>query len=133
MEVRPSIDFRLVKQRVAIVDALKQIGCTCTRVERSGTRGPCPLHRTSDTRSRIFCITGSTWYCHKCKVGGDVLRLWAILHGVDVWEAARQLAVIFHVPAIRYSPGRVPGEQRRGAVTTSVKPDLRRDVEEDSL
>ena len=51
----------------------------------------CPFHHE---RNPSFTVTESKrmFYCFGCGVGGDVIKLVALLEGIDYWEAAGQLA-----------------------------------------
>lgn len=71
-----------------------------SRREWVGWRGPCPVHGSSSIKSRTLSYTEREWYCWKCRIGGDVIRLFARIHRLTDYEAARRLREDFdhHFP-----------------------------------
>ena len=84
----PLIDFGRLKQLVPLRAALDLIGWKPTRERWGQARGPCPVHSSRSTGSTTFHVTRDKWFCHKCLEGGDVLRLWCLLHNLDAHAAA---------------------------------------------
>lgn len=81
-----------VKACLPIVDAVR----TLVPVEKLTIRGKratglCPLH-TEKTPSFIVYLDTNSWVCFGCRRGGDVIRLYALYHGISDGEAIRQLA-----------------------------------------
>lgn len=66
-------------------------------VKQKGSRGwaCCPLHGEK-TPSLCFYETG-TWYCYGCHKGGDAVRLYQEMYGLEAYEAAVQLADEFGI------------------------------------
>ena len=65
-------------------------------------RGPCPLHR-GDGRGRTFSVNldANVFQCFdkRCGQKGDVIDLWAALHGLSLREAALDLVRTFGLEA----------------------------------
>lgn len=56
----------------------------------------CPLH---GEKTPSLCIYDSgTWYCFGCHKGGDTVRLYQELYGLEPYPAAVQLAEDFGIP-----------------------------------
>jgi hypothetical protein len=100
------IDFADLRDQVTCHRVLASEGWVATSDRSSTVRGPCPLHRSRSHRSRSLALTGPHWYCHYCKRGGDVIDLWAELHGLPLLEAAHDLAERF---SLRVRPMHYPG------------------------
>lgn len=77
----PSVDLRALKAAVSVPRALSLLGWKAKCWNSTRHRGPCVIH-ASRPGSRIMSVTHSHWYCHKCKVGGDVLDLWMRVRGI---------------------------------------------------
>jgi DNA primase len=78
---------------------LDQLGLTA-RLRGSGPqrRGACPLHR-GDARGRTFSVNldENAFHCFakECGRKGDVIDLWAAVHGCGLREAALDLVCTF--------------------------------------
>lgn len=104
---RLQIDFSAVKRLVGLMDALDLIGWRSVSNYGLTLRGPCPIHRSSSTRSRSLAVTGDEWFCHSCRRGGDVCRFWALLHGMSDYDAALDLCARLRLdPPLLRSPTR---------------------------
>jgi hypothetical protein len=100
------VDFAHLKKQLPLARVLDQLGLTA-RLKGNGPqrRGPCPLHR-GDGRGRTFSVNldEHVFCCHAATCGkqGDVLDLWAALHGQSLREAALDLVRTFGLePALR--------------------------------
>ncbi len=80
----PSVNFAAVRAAISVPRALGIIGWRAVSWGSDHHRGPCPIHGSA-SRSRSMSVCSRVWYCHKCKIGGDVLDLWARLTGVWDW------------------------------------------------
>ncbi len=93
------IDFAHLKQQLPLARVLDQLGLTA-RLRGSGPqkRGPCPLHR-GDARGRTFSVNldSNVFQCFakECGQKGDVIDLWAALHGITLRQAALDLVQTF--------------------------------------
>lgn len=115
----PGIDFKAIRNTISIADVLDKIGWRGRTCYSGETRGPCPIHGQRSARSRSFAVDlkRSVWFCHGCKRGGDVIDLWAALHGLATYEAALQLCESFmvHVPRLHvHFPWQAGTEKRNG-------------------
>ncbi len=93
------VDFAQVKAQLSLVQVLDQLGLL-TRLRGNGPqrRGACPLHR-GDGRGRTFSVNleANVFQCFDktCGQKGDVIDLWAALHGLSLREAALDLVRTF--------------------------------------
>ncbi len=110
----PGINFRRVKELIPIWDVLRLIDWKPVRIEPTGVRGPCPVHRSTNPKSRSFAASADGWYCHSCRHRGDQLRLYAEVRGLDVYAATLELCRLLRLP-VPYLPSRRPrnGEEER--------------------
>jgi hypothetical protein len=87
----PGINFAEVNKTIHMDDVLYLIGWRASEEGAYTLRGPCPFHKSSSASSRSFAITGSSWYCHKCKRGGNKISLYAEVVGLPIYDAVKQL------------------------------------------
>ena len=98
---RPAgIDFATLRQQVTIEQVLRHLGhLDCLRGSGVQRRGPCPVHGSSQAGSRSFSVNLHKnvfrCFCPQCGAKGNVLDLWAAVHGLPLGEAARHLAQTF--------------------------------------
>lgn len=85
------IDFAEVKRLVSVWDVLDMIGWQAIARTPTERRGPCPIHGSTNIRSRVFAASRDGWMCHKCKRNGDAVRLWAELRSMTSYNAAVDL------------------------------------------
>jgi transposase len=96
---RAAVDFAHVKAQLPLVQVLDQLGLL-PRLHGRGwqRRGACPLHR-GDGRGRTFSVNleANVFQCFdkECGHKGDVIDLWAALHGLSLREAALDLVRTF--------------------------------------
>jgi transposase len=97
------IDFAALRQQVSMTQVLAHVGWL-SKLKGSGAqrRGPCPVHAAAAARDRSFSVHlgKNVFQCFHppCAAHGNVLDLWAALHRLPLYEAARHLAATFHVP-----------------------------------
>lgn len=95
----PYIDFGHLKMQLPLARVLDQLGLS-ERLRGSGAqkRCACPLHR-GDARGRTFSVNleANVFQCFdkKCACKGDVIDLWAAVHGRSLREAALDLVRTF--------------------------------------
>ncbi len=89
----PGVDFESLRNEITMSEVLDQLGFTPASRSGSQLHGPCPLHRSSSSRSRSFSVNLDTgrYYCHKCKSRGNQLELWAAVHDLKIYDAAIDL------------------------------------------
>ncbi|MGH8322817.1 MAG: transposase [Steroidobacteraceae bacterium] len=94
-----AVDFAHVKEQLSLAQVLDQLGLSARR-RGSGPqrRGACPLHR-GDGRGHTFSVNldANVFQCFAkdCGQKGDVIDLWAALHGLSLREAALDLVRTF--------------------------------------
>ena len=93
------LDFVHVKRQLPMARVLDQLGLTA-RLRGSGPqrRCTCPIHR-GDARGRTFSVNlaEQVFQCFEPKCGqkGDVIDLWAAVHGLSLRAAALDLVRTF--------------------------------------
>ena len=93
------IDFAHLKRQLPLARLLDQLGLS-SRLRGGGPqrRGACPLHR-GDARGRTFSVNldDNVFQCFdaQCAKKGDVIDLWATLHGLSLRAAALDLVRTF--------------------------------------
>lgn len=97
------VDFAHVKKQLPIQRVLEHLGLA-SRLRGPGAqkRCACPIHR-ADGRGRTFSVNTSAnvFHCFEasCQKKGDVIDLWAALHGMNLRAAALDLAHTFDLEA----------------------------------
>jgi transposase len=97
---RPPIDFAFLRHQVSMEQVLRHLGfLDALRGGATQKRGPCPVHGQAADRTRTFSVHLGTNVCQcfdaACGVRGNVLDLWAAVHRLPLYEAARHLAETF--------------------------------------
>jgi transposase len=101
-----SIDYAALRSQVDMEQVLAHLGCLA-RLKGSGPqrRGPCPIHAAQDARNRSFSVHlgKKVFQCFHppCAAHGNVLDLWAAIHGLPLYEAAQHLAQTLLLPLPR--------------------------------
>jgi DNA primase len=99
--VIPPVDFADIKRLVAIADVLRIKGYNRRQQRGRTDLYPCPLHSLPTSASRAFRTRDGLWVCARCGDGGDVIRLWARLHGLSDLHAALDLCAVFELQVPR--------------------------------
>lgn len=109
----PGIDFRQVRDRVAIGEVLELLHFQAVRSWRGQVRGPCPLHGSRTPTSCTFSahLSRNVFQCFKCGAAGNALDLWAAATRQNVYAAALDLCNRLH----REVPWLPAADQRRGS------------------
>ena len=108
----PLVDFDHLKKQLPMTRLLDHLGLT-SRLKGAGLqkRCTCPIHR-GDARGRTFSVHlgQNVFQCfdQACRHKGDVIDLWAALHGLSLRQAAVDLIETFQLEA---AP---PTEKRNG-------------------
>jgi transposase len=93
------LDFAYLKKQLPLIRVLDQLGWS-DRLRGKGAqrRCACPLHR-GEARSQTFSVNldENVFHCFakQCGRKGDIIDLWAAVHGYDLREAALDLARTF--------------------------------------
>ena len=85
--------FEQVRQITAL-EAAERLGL---KLKKAGSKhwACCPLH---GEKTASLCIYGDgTWYCFGCHKGGDAVRLYQEMFGLDAKDAALRLAEDFGI------------------------------------
>jgi DNA primase len=93
----PGIDFAAVRASVSLLDVLKLLDLHPIRRRGDRLRGPCPFDCDSSPRDFAGYLDTDRYYCFCCHRGGNQLELWADLHGLNVYEAAKDLCHQLHI------------------------------------
>jgi transposase len=103
---RPRIDYAFLRRQVTLEQVLRHLSLL-DQLHGSGQqrRGPCPIHGHATDRQHTFSVHlgKNVFQCFKadCAVQGNVLDFWAALHRLPLYDAALNLAAIFHLPRNR--------------------------------
>lgn len=89
----PGVDFDMLRRAITMQQVLDEIGFRATRRNADQLHGPCPVHGSTSTTSRVFSVNLDTgrYYCHKCKSHGNQLELYAVVQGTTLYQAAIDL------------------------------------------
>jgi hypothetical protein len=92
---RGGIDYALLRRQVTISQVLELIDFHPVSRSGSQVRGPCPVHRSSSEKSRVFSVNleKNTYQCfgRKCGSKGNQLDLYVAVTGLPIYEAALEL------------------------------------------
>jgi DNA primase len=115
-ERRRPIDYSELKRRITIRQVLNLLGWHAVTHHEPQLRGPCPVHGSTDERSRSFAVNTqkNVFHCFKsaCGVKGNQLDLYMLATGLPALEAAHQLCEKLGVPAPVLEPVRRPQNER---------------------
>ena len=97
---RPRVDFAFLREHVKMEHVLEHLGLMRQLHGRGQQRrGPCPVHGEATDGGRSFSVHlgKGVFRCFHadCGAQGNVLDLWAAVHGLGVYEAALHLAQTF--------------------------------------
>ena len=111
----PGIDLRQVRRDITIRQVLDLLGFVPTARRGARLRGPCPIHGDDRTQSTVFSVHLGChrYHCFRCHAAGTQLDLWAAVHGLSIYTAARNLCRRLGIPIpylpstnVRHHPGR---------------------------
>jgi DNA primase len=110
----PGIDLKQVRQQIPIQQVLDLLGFVPTVRVGIRLRGPCPVHGSRSTRSRVFSVSlvHDRYRCFKCHSAGTQLGLWAAVHGLTIHAAAEDLCRRLGLPVPWLSSERAPRTTR---------------------
>ena len=85
----PGVNFQQLRDEISIEEVLRLLGCEAVSRKGDHWRGPCPVHRSRTTDSRVFSANVKTnrYYCHKCRSHGNQLELWAAVQHMNIYDA----------------------------------------------
>jgi DNA primase len=101
----PGIDLQRLRSQIAIQQVLELLGFVPTAHVGPRLRGPCPIHASSWPQSRAFSVNLDChrYRCFRCHASGTQLDLWAAVHGMSIYAAAKDLCRRLGIP-IPYLP-----------------------------
>lgn len=87
------MDFSELRRLVTMAQVLELLDWRPTSRRGGQLRGPCPLHKSTGERSRIFSVNleKHAFQCFKCQEKGNQLDLYAKATGLSLYEAAWDL------------------------------------------
>lgn len=101
----PGIDYRQLRRHVRMAQVLRLIGFQMTWQRGPQLRGSCPIPgcRCASRRSFSVHLARGVYRCFACGSHGNILDLWAAVHGLPLHRAAVRLcrAVNLAPPPIR--------------------------------
>lgn len=103
--------YRKVKEAVTMQQVAEHYGL---KMNRKGLC-LCPFHQDKDPSLKIYS-NGKGFYCFSCGAGGDQIKFVAMNNNLSNYEAAKELAVAFHVPLeepVTYREQREAEKRRR--------------------
>jgi DNA primase len=87
----PWIDYREVRRRIPMSRVLELLNWEPDNCRGDQLRGPCPIHG-GDGRSLLAVHLGKqVYFCHKCRSGGDQLKLWQMIDEGSLYPATLAL------------------------------------------
>lgn len=91
------LDFKVLNRQLSALAVIRSLGLEADTCTRHKWRGRCPFHQSGNLRSRSLAVDLQlrAWYCHRCKVGGDLIDLWAGVRGIGLYRAAEELLRTF--------------------------------------
>lgn len=89
----PAVDFRVVRATVSMVEVLRLLDYPLPLAEVDRLRGPCPVHRSTSSKSRTFSVhlKQNVFHCFRCGAAGNHLDLYAAVTGLRLYQAAIML------------------------------------------
>jgi DNA primase len=89
----PGIDFQTLRERITMPDVLRLLQFEPTVRRGDQWRGPCPVHRSQNSRSRSFSVNVrlGRYHCFRCGSRGHAIELWSAVRGLSVYAAAVEL------------------------------------------
>ena len=95
----PGVDFQLLREQITMQEVLRLLQFEPTVRHGDQWRGPCPVHGSSNPRSRSFSVNVrlGRYHCFACGSRGHALELWSAVHGVSLCAAAVELCQLLGV------------------------------------
>jgi DNA primase len=89
----PAIDYRAARAGIRLAEVLELIAYQPRWRRGEQWRGPCPLHGSRSTSSRVFAahLGKNVYHCFRCGAGGNALDLWAAWSRQPLYAAVLDL------------------------------------------
>jgi DNA primase len=114
------VDFREVKEKVAIRDVLRHYNVEGLKESNDTLIGPCPVHGGDSPTAFHADLKKNIWHCFTgCKQGGNVLDLVALKENISIRAAALKLQELFLQPGI--SNPALPAEKKPNGSRADVE------------
>ncbi len=84
------IDKEVVKDTVSIAVTVDRLGIKLIPAGKQ-FRGKCPLCNGDDERSFVITPEKNLWYSFCCETGGDQIKLWELLRGLNFKDACAEM------------------------------------------
>jgi DNA primase len=96
----PGIDLKQVRSQITIQQVLDLLSFVPTARVGPRLRGPCPIHASSRPQSRVFSVNLDChrYRCFRCHSAGTQLDLWAAVHRLSIYAAAKELCRRLGIP-----------------------------------
>jgi hypothetical protein len=116
----PGIDFAELRRQVRLGQVLELLGFVAVSRWGAQVRGPCLVHGSTRTRSRVFSahLEKQLWHCFRRGAGGNAVDLWLAVTKQPVYAGAVELCRRLGL-AVPWLP---PGGGPRRARTPSRSP-----------
>jgi DNA primase len=95
----PGVNFQLLRERITMLDVLRLLQFEPTVRRGDQWRGPCPVHRSQNPRSRSFSVNVrlGRYQCFRCGSRGHAIELWSAVHGATVYAASVELCELLGI------------------------------------
>jgi DNA primase len=89
----PLLDLRQARADVRLGEVLELLGWRARARRGAQARGPCPIHGSQASTSRVFSAhrDRGVWHCFRCGASGNALDLWAQVTSQGIYEAVLEL------------------------------------------
>lgn len=89
----PLLNLRQARAEIRLAAVLELLGWQAQQRLGVQVRGPCPVHKSSSSRSRSFSahLGRDIWRCFVCQAQGNALDLWIQAAGLELYPAVLQL------------------------------------------
>ena len=89
----PGVDFSVLRREITMQQVLDLVDFHATSRNGDQLHGPCPVHGSRSTGSRVFSVNLSRgrYHCHKCESHGNQLELWSAVRKLSLYDAAVDL------------------------------------------
>jgi DNA primase len=108
----PALDYRRARAELRLARVLELISYQPRWRRGPQVRGPCPVHGSDSTTSRVFSahLGKNLFHCFRCGAGGNALDLWAALRRLPLHAAVLDLCRRLHEPIPWLGEAQPPGD-----------------------
>ena len=118
----PAVDYRVVRKMVSMAEVLRLLDYPLPLAEADRMRGPCPVHRSTSSKSRTFSVhlKRNVFHCFRCGAAGNHLDLYAAVTGLRLYQVKRRSC------SANGSVGQFPGWSHLDEIGHTEKPPSQR-------